>query len=872
VLGPGTLIDRYELVYPIGEGGMAHVWVARQHGKHGFAKLFALKAIHSRFADDPHFRAMFLDEARIVSAIENPHVAQVFDLGEDGSMLYLVMEYVDGESLAQVLQSIIKRASGADAIVPTGVALRVIADVCAGLHAAHRLTDDTGLLRGIVHRDVSPQNILLATKGDVKLIDFGIALAKDRAAGDTSHGSLKGKLHYMAPEQARQEKVGPYTDVFAAGATLYRMLAGRPAYHGDSEAGTMALLVSGAAPPPLPASVPPLVAAIVTRALEADPGDRYDTALGMQRALEAAIVEERLVSDVAGWVKQNLSDRYRERKEQLAKKTSSPPSSPPAVPDLVVPGPAAPYAKTAVADEKPEPIKPKPKPEEALALDVAPRAGRARALPGEIVSFTAALTEPEPEPPPPSSGNGPGFIDVQALAAKRGKPIAAVSKPPLGPMPKSQPDAALASPAPKREAKSEESEVAKKSSSWIKVAIAVVLFVVLVSAGLFLLPMIVRDRIIASAREAGVELSFDGIGVGFSGVSLKNVKARIVSIPGVELRADEIFASGTSAANVRVSGAELKVDGAVQDVGMRLVDFYTRDHPRFAGTPAEPRHVSVGGARLAWTNPFGEGTRIDASDVGAELDSKGTDDIRAGLGRFEIKTKRTVLGPWMASFEQSPGAGARARLILDPAVPDGPSVLYVFGKEVTPKLTVRIARSPLAQLGIRADDLALPATPTTELEAKIEGGLAPSGRIEATAKIDLWAARVKLWKSPVDIHVEGSASGLPGKPLELDKTTASIGPFVAHVTGTITPDNDGVRFDAAWRTTPIQCGAIARAEAKTMGTFVSTLQELAQKTGAARVTGTAQATGIVKYDTKTPDDASFTVTAKESCGISLFGL
>ena len=230
---------------------MAHVWVARQKGKHGFEKLFAFKCIHPRFADNPAFRSMFLDEARIAASIEHPNVAQVFDLGEADDMLYLVMEYVDGESLGALMTAAARRAKEG-VPVPVGVALRIIADVCAGLHAAHSLKDASGNPRGVVHRDVSPQNVLVSVRGDVKVIDFGIAVAKDRIGGDTAAGSLKGKLHYMAPEQALREELGPYTDVFSVGATLYRMLASHPPFDAGNDAATLHRLLSGGPPDPLP--------------------------------------------------------------------------------------------------------------------------------------------------------------------------------------------------------------------------------------------------------------------------------------------------------------------------------------------------------------------------------------------------------------------------------------------------------------------------------------------------------------------------------------------------------------------------------------------------------------------------------------------
>ncbi|MDB4933163.1 MAG: serine/threonine protein kinase, partial [Labilithrix sp.] len=377
VLTPGTLVDRYELVSPIGEGGMAHVWVARQKGKHGFEKLFAFKCIHPRFSDDPTFRSMFLDEARIASAIEHPNVAQVFDLGEYDGMLYLVMEYVDGESLGALMTAASRRANAA-VLVPPGVALRIIADTCAGLHAAHGLKDESGNTRGVVHRDVSPQNLLVSVRGDLKLIDFGIALAKDRASRDTEAGALKGKLHYMAPEQVVREPLGPYTDVFAAGATLYRMLAGYPPFDGGNDAATIHKLVSGTPPDPLPDGVPPLIAAIVERALDRDPGNRYQSALAMQTALEAAIMEEGYVTDVATWVTQNLSDATIARRAQLAART----------PHMALPNAGSGSAKAAsvvetpsfIAELGPLPDRPRPiapVPAEPRAAPPAPASARA---------------------------------------------------------------------------------------------------------------------------------------------------------------------------------------------------------------------------------------------------------------------------------------------------------------------------------------------------------------------------------------------------------------------------------------------------------------------------------------------------------------
>jgi eukaryotic-like serine/threonine-protein kinase len=158
-LAPGFKLERYELLCPIAEGGMASVWIARQTGKHGFEKFVAIKTVLPKFASDARFQQMFQDEARIASRIEHANVAQILDVGEQHDITYLVMEYVDGESLSTVHRTLTKKGMK----VPPGVILRVMADVCGGLHTAHELREDDGQLLGVVHRDVSPQNVLVST-------------------------------------------------------------------------------------------------------------------------------------------------------------------------------------------------------------------------------------------------------------------------------------------------------------------------------------------------------------------------------------------------------------------------------------------------------------------------------------------------------------------------------------------------------------------------------------------------------------------------------------------------------------------------------------------------------------------------------------
>jgi tRNA A-37 threonylcarbamoyl transferase component Bud32 len=315
-LAPGFKLDRYELLCPIAQGGMAEVWTARQTGKHGFEKLVAVKTILPKFADDERFQRMFLDEAHVSSRIEHPNVAQILDVGEQDDITYLVMEYVDGDALSTLHRAAQSHGVG----IPHGILLRLMMEVCGGLYAAHELRMADGQYAGVVHRDVSPHNILVNTKGAAKLIDFGLAKARDRIADETSAGTVKGKLRYMAPEQVLGPSVDGRADVWAVGATLYHLLSGAPPYEADTDVDVVRALMSGRPPRRLGHAVHPAVEAVVQRSLAWRPDERFATARDFQQALEQAMRGARLetsASDVASFLAEHVSDRAQQRQEAI---------------------------------------------------------------------------------------------------------------------------------------------------------------------------------------------------------------------------------------------------------------------------------------------------------------------------------------------------------------------------------------------------------------------------------------------------------------------------------------------------------------------------------------------------------------------------
>jgi eukaryotic-like serine/threonine-protein kinase len=279
-------VGRYAVFEQLAFGGMATVHLARLLGEGGFKRTVAVKRLHPQFAKDPESASMLVDEARIVARINHPNVVQTLDVVRDGEELLLVMEYVHGESLSRLLRATSSGTSpGAP---PLGILVRVMCDVLHGLHAAHEATDEEGNPLGIVHRDVSPQNVLVGADGVARVLDFGVAKANGRLQS-TGDGQIKGKLSYMAPEQLGGEATRR-TDLFAAGVVLWESLTGARLFFADDPREIMSKVLSAPIDPPtsLVPSVPPAIETVVMHALRREPSERFKTAAEMAWVRAAA--------------------------------------------------------------------------------------------------------------------------------------------------------------------------------------------------------------------------------------------------------------------------------------------------------------------------------------------------------------------------------------------------------------------------------------------------------------------------------------------------------------------------------------------------------------------------------------------------------
>jgi serine/threonine-protein kinase len=323
--------SRYEVLTRIARGGMASVFVGRARGAVGFSRLVAIKRPHPFVADDPVLRNGFVLEARVAAAIHHPHVVSVLDVEVHGEEVSLILDYVEGCALSDLL-SHAKRSSTP---LPTRVAVRIILDAASGLHAAHVLCDAGGRSLGIVHRDVSPQNILVGRDGHARLTDFGIA--KIAAEGNqTPTGVLKGKLGYMPREYVRQKIFDARGDEYALAVVAWEAITGGRLFHGGSEAETLRQVLTVRAP--LPSSAKPELApfdGIFARATAGDPEERFDSVQAFADALEERARQRGWVAshdEVARAVEAAVGDRLRERRLSIESYTPTTPAPPPAAP------------------------------------------------------------------------------------------------------------------------------------------------------------------------------------------------------------------------------------------------------------------------------------------------------------------------------------------------------------------------------------------------------------------------------------------------------------------------------------------------------------------------------------------------------------
>lgn len=346
---------RYEILKRVAVGGMATVHLGRAVGVGGFERLVAIKVMHPQFAAEPEFVTMFLDEARLAARIRHPNVVPTLDVQESADGLFLVMEYIDGPSLQQ-LRKAVGTTPGA---IPLPIVLRIMIETLNGLHCAHELRDDEDQPLNLIHRDVSPVNVLVGTDGGARITDFGVARAEARLSS-TRGGQLKGKIPFMPPEQLLNEELDRRCDVYAAGAVLWESIVGKRLFHADSDGALLTMILSGASSKPSDhdPSVPPAIDAVTMKALAKKRDQRFASAADFAEALEQAAAESKIAiapaRAVAAFIAEAGAHKKLDLKEVAALRRGLPgrdpvPSSPgdPTPPAREISRPTAPSQVTA---------------------------------------------------------------------------------------------------------------------------------------------------------------------------------------------------------------------------------------------------------------------------------------------------------------------------------------------------------------------------------------------------------------------------------------------------------------------------------------------------------------------------------------------
>ena len=831
--------NRYAIFDEIASGGMATVYVAARLGQVSGGRVFAIKKLFEQFAKQPEFVAMFLDEARLAARIRHPNVIVTYQVLKIPDSLAIVMELVIGVSMVQLLQRCRDRGER----MPTPIVGALVVGALRGLHAAHEASDEMGHPFGLVHRDVSPHNILVGKDGRTRVIDFGIAKAVGRLQ-NTEVGVTKGKFAYMSPEQIRGAAIDRRTDIYAAGVVLWEALVGRRLFQASSDAELLAKRAGTGVPVHGPslihATVPVLVDAVVLRALAQDAAARFATAEEMACAVEDALGVAS-PEEIALWVDRLAHDKLAELEAKVAAverayesgeldvaPLAAPPTPGPRLsllfeaPDLDAPtrsptqfalggphpGSAPPPAPIQGARSDFPPVMPPqggvapatrpsflaPVPDlpipDRLRLDV-PLAEPARTVrPAASAVRTSSMP---PAAPPPSR---PRVEPLTLAALPSGRSRMATERPGALPAAPSS-DASLPVARPLASA---------RSRLWIPLEPGPVRTALIVVASVLVVafiaklegPSLLRAVAVHVAERHGITLAVDSVSLGGTdgGVTLHGTSLRLLGGDELTLRSADVLVTtdwlGTPEKLV-VGPSNISVRGDVSSL-LRRVE-------RWATTSGSPVAVECASAHLVWPNAIAPHVGFEADGVSFVATAGDDASLHLDATTLTVGVASTSLGPYRLHLD---AAAAETKLVvtLDPTKPGGPPSVTLLARPTLGQLfSVNIPPEKLAQVGVPASLLGLGPDPVADVV--LEGQVFPMGdTMSAHFKIALLDARMPSLAGPsdaTDIRVEGEMGGSVAKPITVDKGTLQIGSVKTRVRGTVVFDHGGMQLEVLQR-------------------------------------------------------------------------
>ncbi|WP_394837168.1 serine/threonine protein kinase [Pendulispora rubella] len=809
----GWNLGRYTLHGEIASGGMASVHIGRMVASAGFSKVVAIKRLHEEFASDPDFVTMFLDEARLAARVHHPNVVQPLDVIAEGGEVFLVMEYVRGETLAK-LQRILRPLGER---VPPAVAGAIVVGVLHGLHAAHEAKSELGEPLGIVHRDISPQNVLVGTDGTARVLDFGIAKATDRAH-HTREGDLKGKIAYMAPEQlAGETELDRRTDIFAAAVVLWELLTGRRLYESESQPTLLTRTRTGTIPPPsrFAPDVPEAVDDVVRKALSRAREDRFSSARAMAIALEIAMPLA-TPSTVGEWVEEVAQESLLRRATRIA--------------------------EIEQGARSPESVR-----EQAHALLQELQLTRTRDRRSMV--------------PAPRSSNGstddssPMLLEDSAILVE-----------PLSPIPENVPSAPATAPAipevmPGAFADTEPQLDVRRLSTRKYVAIAAVFGLLTLGLLALLLPMFVKRSYVNAAAKRGITLQVDSMDLSFRRVRLLGCGATFPGMPGVMVRAEVLdFAATEDGTNaLTVEQPEITLDGAYVPT-LDALELYLEKHPLPEGDSGLDR-MAVNGGQLTWTKAFGENTRLELEGIRGETMRANErplgEDYTFEAQRIAVQMPIGSFGPWRGTLTRT-AASLVANVTLGANAGEPSTVTYmeqgVNGPASVTTFEAKIPRTAVDRVGIPKALLGAAANDALQIEGTVRG-------VRERTKFEVQSA-FALHGSP-NVRFQGRVLGNPRAALEIDGGVVTYGAFRGRLWGGATFTHEGLRIEGAWKSAPRPCiGAHDPEPEITVPELAADVQGLERAVAATTLPHQTSMGGRFVFDTR--DLAQTRVTAQSS--------
>ncbi len=745
--------ERYAIYAEIAQGGMATVHFARLVGPAGFSRTVAVKRLHAKLVDQPEFVRMFLDEARLAARVRHPNVVATIDVIETDDQICLVMEYVHGESLRRLARRVMQQGGR----VPRRIAAAIMVGALHGLHAAHEAKNEQGQPLNIVHRDMSPHNIIVGADGIPRVIDFGIAKARGQLS-ETAAGEIKGKFAYMAPEQLTAGKVTRAADIYAASIVLWELLTGRRLFESKMDASLLERAsVKVRRPSSLVPSLTPALDDIVLRGLSGDPDERFSSARAMARAIEDCIAPAS-TADVGEWVERMVHDRLQAREAILAEIEGRGDAR---APQATLPTVPVAFLAAGTVPRPPSPSDP--------AAD--------SHTPSSSAVVPASSMVPESRYPPPMGGEALATDEGQALQTELdrtpfiGVGGAAAARPPSArPEPVPGPSAQPARPLP-----------------WARVVFALLAVLALgLASMIYEAPSYVKGRVAEAGAREGLSMAVGEVVFRPSAVILTGTHVEPVHLEGVTASVGdvEVALHGLSAGDVLVRGFELKAQGPLGDVMGNLA--------RWGAAQQAPLLFQARSGHLVWDDPFGRGTALEAWDTSVLASAAGK--VTVASPSVTVRTARTKLGPWSLRIERAPD-GSSLSLSLDPSTPT-PGLTVSWGGSQS-SATLDIERATLSRLGIPAPALGLLGD--VEVAGRSSVLETADGKAQGQISLSLFGVRSEGAAGPADATLTARLSGDSLGSLAFMDGQVSSGSSRALLNGTLQVLDSGAHLDLSVR-------------------------------------------------------------------------